>query len=105
MAASTENVSEWRLLLNSLKIFDKFRKRHEFSEGIEPKNLLAIREGRLYVWDGESRLLTTNLHDLLSSDMSMASAETGSLGDLTLFQVLGRAIVVSLGHRRSQHCI
>ncbi|KAJ8044244.1 Nuclear pore complex protein Nup88 [Holothuria leucospilota] len=84
MAASMENVSEWRLLLNSLKIFDKFRKRHEFSEGTEPKNLLAIREGRLYVWDGESRLLTTNLHDFLSSDMT--SAETDSLGDLTLFQ-------------------
>lgn len=86
MAASSENLSEWRSLLNSLTFFDKIRKQHEYSEGSEPKNLFAIEDGRIFLWDGESRLLTANLHDIIATDTTLDANE--SLSNVTPFKVL-----------------
>ncbi|PIK56946.1 putative nuclear pore complex protein [Apostichopus japonicus] len=84
MAASSENLSEWRSLLNSLTFFDKIRKQHEYSEGSEPKNLFAIEDGRIFLWDGESRLLTANLHDIIATDTTLDANE--SLSNVTPFK-------------------
>ena len=64
MAAS----SGWRFRLNQHKIFDILvEHKEDITSGTDSKDLLAVKDGDLFVWSSYNQsLLTTNLKNLVT---------------------------------------
>ena len=60
--------SDWCGKLNNCAVFDVLRKNaSKLKETLQAKSILAVNDGKLYVWDAyNAALLTTNLKSLKS---------------------------------------